>query len=152
VRQLAARYLEKSDNCIAILDGDQRREQLDLMKKVRTHVETRYRNSETEINEWIDTRLAFLPSNKWPERWLVETARNATDKAALTYTWGVDSTARLDNALENALLAGKHREFFTLHEEMQQPVGQIVCDLARFVNKSQPEDMEDIASKIEVML
>ena len=62
MRQLAARYLEKSDNCIAILDGDQRREQLDLMKKVRTHVETRYRNSETEINEWIDTRLAFLPS------------------------------------------------------------------------------------------
>lgn len=68
------------------------------------------------------------------------------------YCWGLDSAARLENALANALLAGKHREFFALHEEMQQAEGQIVSDLARFVNRALPENMKGVETRIREVL
>ncbi len=152
LRQLAARYLEHSDNCISILDGDKRREQGGLITRARNNVDTRYRESEDEINDWISSRLNYLPGEAWPEKWLIESAQAVGDKADLVYAWGLDSVTRLDNALDNALLAGKHREFYTLHEEMQQPQSQIICDLARFVNKYQPENMETLVSRIKESL
>ncbi len=151
-RQLSARYLEKRDNCVAILDGDKRREHQQSQKKIRTNAECRYRESEDEMNEWSNARLGYLPGEDWPERCLVESAQAVDDKTDLMYCWGLDSVARLENALANALLAGKHKEFFALHEEMQQPEGQIVSDLARFVNKAQPENMRGVETKIREML
>ena len=152
LRQLAARYLEHSDNCISILDGDKRRDQGGLVTRARNNVDTRYRESEEEINDWIGSRLNYLPGEAWPEKWLIESAQAVEDKTDLVYAWGLDSVTRLDNALDNALLAGKHREFYTLHEEMQQPQSQIICDLARFVNKYQPENMETLVSRIRESL
>lgn len=152
LRQLAARYLERSDNCTSILDGDKRREQASLITRTRNNVDTRYRESEEEINDWIGSRLNYLPGEAWPEKWLIESAQAVEDKTDLIHAWGLENVTRLDNALENALLAGKHREFYTLHEEMQQSQGQIICDLARFVNKYQPENMENLVSRIKELL
>ena len=149
LRQLAARYLEHRDNCLAILDGDQRDSHKGLVDSASKNVDTHFRDSKKEFKEWIDSRLNYLPGDSWPERWLVESAKAEKDKTDLIYAWGLDSGARLDNALENAIIAGKHREFYTLHEAMSQPQSQIICDLARFVNKSQPANMKKIVSKIE---
>lgn len=152
LRQLAARYLESGDNCLAILDGDKRKENGGLVNRARKNVDTRYRESKGEINEWFNSRLNFLPGDAWPEKWLVESAQAVEDKTDLLHYWGLDSVARLNNALDNALLAGKHREFYALYEDMQQSQSQIVCDLARFVNKSQPENMETLVSRIRESL
>lgn len=152
LRQLAARYLEHRDSCLAILDGDKRRENESQINRTRNNVDTSYRESEDEINGWISSRLKYLPGDEWPEKWLIESAQSVEDKSDLLHLWGLDSVTRLDNALEDAVLAGKHREFYTLHEEMQQPQSQIICDLARFVNKTQPENMEHLVSKIEECL
>ena len=152
LRQLAARYLERRDNCLAILDGDQRDSHKGLVDNASKNVDTHFRDSKEEFKEWIGSRLNYLPGDSWPERWLVESAKAEKDKTDLIYAWGLDSVGRLDNALENAIIAGKHREFYTLHEAMQQPQNQIICDLARFVNKSQPENMENLISKIEEAL
>ena len=152
LRQLAARYLERSDDCIAVLDGDQRNKHQSLIRKTRDYVDTSYRKSEAEIDDWIGSRLNYLPGDEWPERWLIESARAVEDKSDLVDDWGLDSAVRLNNALDNSLLAGKHCEFFTLHEEMQQPQEQIVRDLARFVNKAQPENMGNIVSVLEERL
>lgn len=83
---------------------------------------------------------------------MIESAQAVEAKTGLVDDWGLDSVSRLDKALDNALLAGKHSEFYTLREEMQQPQGQIVRDLARLVNKAQPENMENIVSTIEEWL
>ncbi len=147
-RQLSARYLEKRDNCVAILDGDKRREHAQFQRKIRNYVECCYRKSEEEVNSWSDARLGYLPGEEWPERCLVQSAQAVEDKSDLMRSWGLDSVTRLENALDNALLAGKHREFFALHEEMQQAEGQIVSDLARFVNRAWPENMRCIEDKV----
>ena len=152
LRQLAARYLERRDSCLAILDGDKRRKQEGQVNRTRNNVDTNYRESEEEINEWIGSRLNYLPGEVWPEKWLIESAQDVEDKNELLHAWSLDSATRLDSAFENALLAGDHREFYTLHEEMQQPERQLICDLARFVNKAQPENMESLVSKIEECL
>lgn len=152
LRQLTARYLERRDSCLAILDGDKRRGYEGQVNRTRNNVDTSFRESENEINEWIGARLDYLPGEEWPEKWLIASAQDVEDKTELLHIWGLDSVARLDNALENALLAGDHRELYTLHEEMQQPEDQIICDLARFVNKAQPENMENLVSKIEALL
>jgi hypothetical protein len=152
LRQLSARYLEKRDDCVAVLDGDQRRYHQQSQNKIRTYAESRCRESEEEMDRWVDARLGYLPGDAWPEKCLVESAQAVDDKTNLMYCWGLDSAARLENALANALLAGKHREFFALHEEMQQAEVQIVSDLARFVNRALPENMKGVETRIREVL
>ena len=79
LHQLSAHYLENRDNCLVILDGDKRGEEINTKRRVRNYVETHYRESEDEINQWIDERLDYLPGDEWPEKWLIETALVGAD-------------------------------------------------------------------------
>lgn len=89
LRQLAARYLECRDNCMAILDGDQSDSHKGLVDSASKNVDTHFRDSKEEFKEWIGSRLNYLPGDSWPERWLVESAKVEKDKTDLIYAWGL---------------------------------------------------------------
>lgn len=152
LRQVAGRYLEKKDNCLAILDGDKHDEHNNSRKHVRTYVEGQFRISENEINKWIDNRLGYLPGDTWPEKWLIETALEQNSKEFLAAQWGSDEVGRIERALEDALNAGRHREFFTLQNEIQQPLEQVRADVIRFVKQAQPDALDVEIAKIEELL
>lgn len=152
LRQLSSRYLEQQDSCLIILDGDKRNEQNDILRRVRENVETRYRESEDEINKWVRDRLDFLPGNTWPERWILETAQGLANKDYLFEHWDMEDINRVDQSLANALLAGKHNEFYTLQSEVQQPLTQVRADVIRFVKQGQPDVFGGVTNKITSML
>lgn len=152
LRQLSSRYLEGQDNCLAILDGDKRGEHTTALRRVRENVETRYRESEEEINQWCENRIHYLPGNTWPEKCLIEITMAQEDKQYLLEQWGLENVERINRDLENALLAGKHNEFYALHENVQQSVDQVRADVVRFVNRTQPDFLSGIIEKITRIL
>lgn len=153
VRQLAARYLEKNDHCVAILDGDQRDKHQQLVGKFRSNVETpRCGDIEYDMTNWCNARLNYLPGDEWPEKWLVESTQASDDLSELVDCWRLSSKFDLEDALSESLRAGKHNEFFKLSEEMQQTEEKVLSDLSSFVTRTQPENIEHIESHITEML
>lgn len=152
LRQLAARYLEGKDDCLAILDGDKRSTLSQARQQIRKYVETRYRESENEINRWSTERLEFLPGTTWPEKWLIESAQAHADKGSLVDEWGAGEVGRVNQGLANALLAGKHSEFHTLCNEMHRPFEQVRADVIGFVKRQQPDMLQAITERIERLL
>jgi predicted ATPase len=53
LRQLAARYRERREDCIAFVDGDKRSEHPSSMEKIKRYLETHYRCADDKMNEWI---------------------------------------------------------------------------------------------------
>ena len=50
--------------------------------------------------------------------------------------------------LENALLAGKHKEFHTLSNELQRPNEQVRANVISFVKRTNPDAFQGIIDKI----
>lgn len=71
IRQMAALFKNpKEGDCLAILDGDQSRKQKRLKEKFTGALETG--KSTVSASDWFESRVMFLPSKTWPERWLAE--------------------------------------------------------------------------------
>jgi len=129
-RQMAARYknLKKGD-CIAIMDGDKN-------GKFKEH-KTVFLNalesvsSNDEIENWLNSRLEYLPGDTWPESWVVNELKKS-ECTYLTETIGL-SFEELNAKFDVALLAGKHNEFYSLAEQVNLDVGFITSICAKQV-------------------
>lgn len=148
LHQLSARYLEKNDSCICVLDGDQRNNHNQSKSCVKRYVENQFRDSEEEINSWIDSRLCYLPSNHWPEKWLIDASRQIPDKSYLQDHWNTDDNEIIENGLKNAAQAGKHKEFNTLSEFLHFPLEQVKADIVRFIIVNDPDILNEIKENI----
>ena len=132
LRQLAARYREQQENCIAFLDGDKRNEHSTSVAKVKGYLETRYRCSEDEMNNWINKRLLYLPGDDWPEKWLIERTIAQSDHSSLHELWQIGSS-RLHALFDEAIGAGKHNEFFSLAGNLHLSKERVMSDIMRFL-------------------
>lgn len=125
LRQLTSRYLEKVDNSICILDGDQSCNFAKAAKKVVDGSEASTEEAKGKVSDWAKLRILFLPGDTWPEKWLLETSINALqndligDPSGTATSWGLTGDDELLNILQEASLADKHNEFFELAELVQ---------------------------------
>lgn len=152
LRQLTSRLIEGRDNCLAILDGDKHNANSSNVGKIAKYSEASTEAEKELAREWGAARIAYLPGDTWPERWLIEEAQGQQDKTYLIEHWGVESETQVVRALEAALLAGKHNEFYQLGREMKQDEEQVRADVIRFVNRGRENHLEDIFVKISEML
>ncbi len=111
LRQLSARYRNlKEGDCIAILDGDKAASLDQLVDEFLRLLESV--KDKRGAAEWIRERLCFLPGDTWPENWIlsqctkIDTSR-IEDRLIL-------NNAELGEYIEEAIQAGKHREFPTI--------------------------------------
>ena len=115
VRQMAARYKDpKQSESIAILDGDQANQinqHKDLFLKMLESIE----DGEKEPI-WFMERIAFLPGNTWPEKWLIQTLRSI-DICELAKRLNV-SEAEFLSYVDEANSASKHCELDTLANKL----------------------------------
>jgi predicted ATPase len=148
LRQLAARYREQQETCIAFLDGDKRNEHSAAITKIKGYLETRYRGTEEAVNDWINARLYYLPGNEWPEKWLIEKTSAQPDLSSLSNLWQTDSR-HLNSILVDALGAGKHNEFHSLSENLHLPNERVRSDIIRFLANSATEEFSAITVAIE---
>jgi predicted ATPase len=151
LRQIAARYREQREECIAFLDGDKMHEHPSSMKKIKRYLEERYRCTEDEINEWINARLRYLPGNVWPEKWLIEQTIAQNDFSALLNIWQTDYS-NLCAILDEALRAGKHNEFFSLSKNLHLSKQRVQSDLIRFVIENVEDEVKEVLTVIEDIL
>ncbi len=128
LKQLSARYREKKGDCIAFLDGDKRAQDNRLRKQVYNHLESR--NCE-DIDQWLNKRLFYLPGEVWPEKFLINSAQILILKE-LAETWRVKEE-NLDNILDMAMTAGKHKELYNLSMSIAQNKSVILIDIIRML-------------------
>lgn len=128
LKQLSARYREKRGDCIAFLDGDKRKNDKKARKQVLSHLESR---TDSDLEQWLDKRLFYLPGDEWPEKFLLTCAEKLILKE-LSEIWQVEEE-RLEEFLDMAIVAGKHNEFFTLGKKVSQNIDVVLSDVIRIL-------------------
>jgi predicted ATPase len=115
IHQMAARYKDpKKCECITIMDGDQAHS-LNLHKSQFLKSLESNKDAEQEV-EWLMRRLAFLPGNVWPEKWLIETLRSV-DVSGLAELLHI-SKEELSSYVDDAASASKHNEVYNLAKNL----------------------------------
>ncbi|MGL1921133.1 MAG: ATP-binding protein [Hyphomicrobiales bacterium] len=158
MRSIASRILEERENCIAILDGDQSTNKLILRNQIRAYSEASTKDEKKLIDDWMDAKVDFLPGENWPEKWLFDSmlAQLKGDGDTMTPTimesWALRSNGQLIDKLEEALRAGKHREFAELSKGLNCSDNQIKSDVVRFVKFHYPDELNSIIDKICLLL
>ena len=152
IRALSTRYLENKDACLCVLDGDKRNDHANAKNRFRGYIETQFRESENEMQSWIESRLTYLPSHNCPEKWLIECCSLISDKDDLARNWGVDDIGIVQNAILQAKLASSHKESFTISQIVQLPEDQVTADLIRFVMSCNPDALAQISTRINQLI
>jgi predicted ATPase len=155
IRQLTSRYLEKIDNCICVLDGDQSDNFDEAIKSIANNSEASTTAEKDKVTEWAKDRLFYLPGKVWPEKWLLETAITHFENPAnddldnLAKAWGVDSKDEVLSFLKEANLTEKHNEFFELSNIVKLDVNRIREDLCRCVLLLSPNSFSELINSIQ---
>lgn len=110
-------FREGARNFVIVMDGDKR---CDKSHKVEAIVKSLsdYPTPPDEVCSFIESHLAFLPGNEWPEKVIIDSLLTSTDLDYLMDSFGVDTIAELKGYLNGALAAGKHSEFYKLASEL----------------------------------
>ena len=155
LRQLASRSIEGIDNCMCVLDGDQSNKLAGGLKSVVNATEASTQGEKDAVRSWAETRVAFLPGDTWPERWLLGEAVDFLgndlfgDSSQTATMWGLENDAQLLDLLKEALLADKHDEFFELAEAVELDPERVRQDVCRLVAMAKPDMFSDLIATIK---
>ncbi len=141
IRQLAARFKNiKKGDCIAVLDGDKAAEIGSLSDNFLGYLE---KVDDKDIAKvWLLERVTFLPGSEWPEKWIL-TAIKTADRHDLSDKLSLN-VEKLDTYIDEALRAGKHNEFFSLHKRTQLDHTDLTKTFARYAVKANNESCDPI--------
>jgi predicted ATPase len=106
-RQLASNYIrQKQENIMVIFDGDQRSKENKNLSHAYTMTEST--DHVQDIKAWMKSRVEYLPSETWPEAWIVQ--KCSENIGVLSSLINVDADELVD-IIQQGLEAGKHNEF-----------------------------------------
>jgi hypothetical protein len=129
-------------------DGDMLGQATDQWVNFRKAAETI--ENEEEARTWLNARLAYLPGDTWPEKWIIQTLRS-DQLSDLQDRWNVEETT-LGEALREANQAGKHDELRTLASELELDESCVSSGVAQHLARNHPEDFEPLGEKIKELL
>lgn len=150
LKQMAARYRVNKLNFIAFLDGDKRRERNQQVDHIKKHLETRIENPD-HFKDAVDVRLCYIPGDTWPESSIIQRILACPDKQGLVSRWDIEEND-IVRFLDDALTAGKHKEFFRLAEQLSIDECSARNDCVKFFKTAYPDELEDVCQKIEFVL
>lgn len=145
-RQLAAAYArEESRKIVALLDGDQ----LKNHSKNIAHAKSMAETNDIDFDKWIADRVLYLPSQSWPEHWLMQSAKDIPEEIALAFDSDVDEILLF---LDYAEQAGKHNELYELSNRIGLSREQTLNILSGIVAKNKKNEFDTIIQKININL
>lgn len=145
-RQLGAAYARSEKRkIIALLDGDQLTNHSKSISYAKAMAETKNNDFET----WVEERILYLPSQSWPEHWLIKSAKELAKEVALAFD--ADSEEIL-LFMDYAEQAGKHNELFELSNRVGLSREQCLNILAGVVVKNNKSEFFKIIQKINEFL
>lgn len=147
LRQLSACFREGKRNCMAFLDGDKRNDLKKEKRQVEKYLETR---DLSKLDDWIKERLCYLPGKEWPEKYLVNLSKKYIVEDLVTL-WKIDQE-KLKNSFDEAIMAGKHNEFYTLSQRIVQDKAVVQSDIIRCLANKNIDDFNLITVSINKVL
>lgn len=151
LKHIAVHYREQDYLCLAFLDGDKRTQVDQAVRQIKANLENRINHSDEEFTELMKRRLKFIPGDSWPEKELIKAALEAEDLSLLAQSWE-SPVEDIKRALEEASVAEKHDEFFTLHNKMQLPIDQVRTDIIKFYKQMHNDIVSEIVATIRGLL
>ncbi|MFQ2751688.1 ATP-dependent nuclease [Aeromonas caviae] len=146
-RQLASNSArEKKDNILIVFDGDQKKcegDNLKLSYRLSTS------QNETDYLEWCRERIAYLPSDTWPEKWIIENTINNLDTLA---HWVGSTADQLNDACNIGLQADKHKELYEVGIQIELSESEALRLLCLNLAQTKPDELNGVISKIKSLL
>lgn len=128
--QMEAHYREGSDNFCVIMDGDKKTKKGDTIKGIIKKLDDR-RESKEDKNDYFDRRITYLPGDCNPEKYLLQSIINASNKQYLEQAWS-KTPDEIINFCNKGIAAGTHSEFWTIHNLLALPQNTVINDILRF--------------------
>ncbi len=146
LRHMAVHYRENNDDFIAFLDGDKRTAKGSAIRTIKKYLEDclRSNDSQDSFEDFISSRLNYLPGEEWPEKELIKSVLDQKDVSYLEKQWQCPSST-ITSVFETASTAEKHDEFYQISSAMSLSEKQILTDTIRFYSLCH----SDISSQIE---
>lgn len=111
-RQLSAIYVRgETRPVIALFDGDQIGKHKDNLEHAKKLAE----KPKPDFDDWYTKRASYLPSNTWPELWLLQKGLEIIDPLAAVLGATTDDLA---DTIEYGMQAGKHNEFHEMAKQL----------------------------------
>lgn len=148
LRQLAAHYKDHHrGECMAILDGDQKSHK-QQQKYFANCLEVS--DVSDEYVTWFSKRVVCLPGDTWPEKWIF-TQLIELDLKPLSESFQI-GVNELRNLCEQAIMAGKHREFYTLSQHLSLPFKKVCFTICEWLAKIKKDEFENLRHAIALLL
>ncbi|KAB0664031.1 AAA family ATPase [Oryzomonas japonica] len=145
-RQLAAIHVRgEAKPTLAIFDGDQRAKEADNLE----HAKNMCENPKENFTPWFKSCIDYLPSDSWPENWLVQRAYDCISTLAPMLNCAPD---HLKDILEYGLQAGKHNEFYEIAKQLGIERNMSLQIFAMIVCKSFAEELSPIINHVRKAL
>ncbi|PPV05249.1 AAA domain [Xanthomonas bromi] len=145
-RQIAAaRIREDQREYLAVFDGDQSEKIRDNLGVARRMFEVPLNNLDT----WFSDRVCYLPGEAWPEVWMLQKAKQVSDKIGASLSIDQEEVSDL---MEYGLQAGKHNEFHEISSHVGLPREKVMDKIAAVICREFQEDFRDILTCIEKRL
>lgn len=143
-RQLGAAYINKH-KAFAVFDGDQRTKNQANLKVFKNYLEKQYEDSDSYFEKNSD----YLPSNTWPEKWLLDQANYHIDEIAKSVCC---ESYVFAHHLSIAINAEKHDELWTLANAIGKRKDEILTILTSCICPKITSENKSIINKINNLL
>ena len=148
--QMEAHFREGSDNFCVIMDGDKSTKRKDMIKRIINKLDDR-QESESEKNDYFDSRITYLPGDCNPEKYLLQSIIKASNKQYLEQTWSKE-TDEITNICSKGIAAGTHSEFWEVHNLLALPINTVIGDILRFYKNTYGNEIRTIEGFIKQRL
>lgn len=147
LKQMAARYREMKMNFISFLDGDKRPEHTQQIRQIKNHLESRI-DDEQAFQTIIGAKLCYIPGDTWPEMSIMQYLLRAPNLDGLVERWDVPAED-IRMFLEQAMMAGKHKEFFHLAELLAMDESSVRNDCIKLFKAQYPDECRTVCELID---
>lgn len=140
--QMEAHYREVSDNFCVIMDGDKKTKKNNTVNGIIAKLADCKRDKAKE-RDYFEKRISYLPGDCNPEKYLLQSIINASDKQYLEQAWSKTSD-EIINFCNKGIAAGTHNEFWEVHNMLGLPLNTIISDILRFYKNTYGNEISTI--------
>ena len=146
-RQLAAAWVrDQKSTVLAIFDGDQRSKKNTNLNYAKKMIEI----DDGKFDSWFKERVEFLPSDTWPESYIVQKCKDSLLETKETLA--LDDENDAFEYMEYGLQAGKHNEFFEISSHVGLDADDCAKKLCELVAKKYSNEFSPVKEIVEKLL
>ncbi|HZX78198.1 ATP-binding protein [Lysobacter sp.] len=146
-----SRFIDRAHSSkmsLFVMDGDQRSALTSHRTAFLKRVDPKHKQAAAE---WIDARIAFLPSDMAPERFVASLIRDHHIDA-FRVAFGIEREDEAHEILDKALVRGGHSEIHWISEDLCLPPDQVWQGMCQIVANELPSVFEEIIVKVRNLL